>query len=116
MIENVVIRKESSVWQDAVRADNNDAAMCKLCNAQIKTTNWSTSGLRKHLTQVHKLPTIEPNVPSKKFDISTALKNELHALVINAIIKDGRSFNDFRRPGMINFLTKAIPGNYFMKI
>ncbi|CAF1003018.1 unnamed protein product, partial [Didymodactylos carnosus] len=30
--------------------------------------------------------------------------------VINSIIQDGRSFKDFHRPGMLNFLKKAIPG------
>ena len=111
-MQAIVLRKESSVWQFAIRTDTNDIAMCKLCNASIKTTNWSTTGLRKHLTQVHKLPTIEPPVLTEKAKMSNLLKGELHSLVISAIVKDGRSFNDFRRTGMMKFLAKATPGIY----
>jgi hypothetical protein len=33
--------KESDVWQFAVRNNDNQTAMCKICNMIIKTTNWS---------------------------------------------------------------------------
>lgn len=106
------LRKESTVWQFAERTENNDVAKCKLRQMLIKTANWSTTGLRKHLSQVHKLPTMEPNAPQAKSEMSSSTKAELHNLAVTAIIKDGRSFNDFRRPGLLNFLVKAAPGNY----
>ena len=77
----------------------------------MKTTNWSTSGLRKHIVQIHKIPIANSISATEKSKISNSLKKELHDLVINSIIQDSRSFDDFRRPGMMNFLKKAVPGN-----
>ncbi|CAF1626740.1 unnamed protein product [Didymodactylos carnosus] len=109
-LQDTSVRKESSVWHFAIRHENNHTTKCKLCNIIIKTTNWSTTGLRKHLAQVHKLPAFEPALSTEKPKIFNSLKKELHDLVINSIIQDGRSFKDFHRPGMLNFLKKAIPG------
>jgi hypothetical protein len=106
------IRKESMVWEYATRNIDNQTATCTKCNAVIKTTNWSTTGLRKHLTQVHKITTMPPVVAVKKSTISPKLRKELHDLIVKSIIQDSRSFNDFRRPGMMKFLKKAVPGKH----
>ncbi len=106
------IRKESVVWEYATRNIDNQTATCSICNAVIRTTNWSTTGLRKHLTQVHKLMTMAPVVAAKKSTISQKLRKELHELIVKSIIQDSRSFNDFRRPGMMKFLKKAVPGKH----
>lgn len=105
-------RKESQVWKYAVRNDDNVTATCKICNNIVKTKNWSTTGLRKHLTQVHQIPLEISKSKTEKSKISNSLKKELHTLAINAIIQDSRSFDDLRRPGILNFLRKAIPGKY----
>ena len=110
--QDELVRRESIVWKYATRNIDNQTATCLLCSAVIKTTSWSTTGLRKHLVQVHKVPNIPPSVAVKKATFSPALRRELHELVMKAIIQDSRSFNDFRRPGMIKFLRKAVPGKY----
>ncbi|CAF2036400.1 unnamed protein product [Rotaria magnacalcarata] len=107
--QQFINKKESSVWNFAVRSDDNQTAKCKICRIIIKTTNWSTTGLRKHMEQVHKIPMVNSIPTTVKSKISTSFKNELHTLIVNAIIQDSRSFDDFRRPGMTNFLKKAIP-------
>ena len=106
------IRRESIVWKYATRNLDNQTATCIKCEAVIKTTNWSTTGLRKHLIQIHKITTIPPSAPAKKATFPPALRKELHELAIKAIIQDSRSFNDFRRSGMLKFLKKAVPGAY----
>ncbi|CAF2117099.1 unnamed protein product [Rotaria magnacalcarata] len=108
--EEYVNKNESSVWNFAVRSNDNQTAKCKICSIILKTTNWSTTGLRKHMEQVHKIPMVKSTSTTAKSTISTSFKSELHNLVVNAIIQDSRSFDDFRRPGMTNFLKKAIPG------
>lgn len=106
------MRRESVVWKYAARNIDSQTATCLKCSAVIKTSNWSTTGLRKHLIQVHKITTIPSSVAAKKATIPPALRRELHELVIKAIIQDSRSFNDFRRPGMVKFLKKAVPGKH----
>lgn len=108
-------RKESLVWQYATRNTNTkeQSATCGICGTIIKTTNWSTTGLRKHLTQVHGMATMLPTEAPKKSNISPELRKELHDLAVKAIIEDSRSFNDFRRSGMLKFLRRASPGEYF---
>lgn len=43
--------------------------------------------------------------------ITPERRKQLHQAVFDAIIRDGRPFNDFSRPGMSHFLATAIP-NY----
>ena len=102
--------KESQVWQYAIRNHDNETAKCKICNKTIMTKNWSTTGLRKHFIQVHKISLTSSASKKEKSNISSSLKKELHTLAINAIIQDSRSFDDLRRPGIMDFLKKAIPG------
>jgi hypothetical protein len=110
--QNNAVRKESGVWEHAQRNIDAQTATCLKCNATIKTTNWSTTGLRKHLSQVHKITTMASTVAVKKSTISPKFRKELHELVVKSIIQDSRSFNDFRRPGMLKFLKKAVPGKH----
>jgi len=42
--------------------------------------------------------------------ISNTLKQQLDKAAVQAIYLDGRSFNDFMKPGMANFLNTAVPG------
>lgn len=105
--------KESAVWKHAIKNDD-ETASCRLCPATLKVTNGSTTGLRKHLSQQHGIQGMAPkktNKTTQKF--SPPLKRELHTLIIRAIVKDGRSFDDFRRPGMMNVLQKLVPGMSF---
>ena len=46
----------------------------------------------------------------KTAKLSTEKKNELNNAVLNCIIKDGLSISVFSKPGMKEFLSKAVPG------
>ena len=102
--------KESDVWKFSVRK-NNQIATCNLCNVAIKTTNGSTTGLRKHLLKTHKMAEMQPTSRKSNSKISVSLKRELHNLIVNSIVQDGRSFNDFRKPGIQKLFEKIVPGN-----
>ena len=55
-------------------------------------------------SQIDKTPKVQAiTIPSER-------KHELDNAAVECIIKDGLPFNTFRRPGMTNFLSKAIPG------
>lgn len=112
--EKNAVRQESTVWKYAKRNVESQTATCNDCNAIIKTTNGSTTGLRKHLMQKHKIQ-FAPTVPvSDKPKIAPSLKKELHQLIVKSIVQDGRSFSDFRRQGMMKFLNRIVPGNYLI--
>lgn len=111
-IESNIIRRESDVWKYAIKNSDRQSATCTLCKAVIKTTNFSTTGLIKHLRQVHKINIETPVSTVEKPKFPQKLKNELHDLAVKAIVEDSRSFNDFRKPGMMKFLKKIVPGKH----
>jgi len=107
--------KSSQVWQYAVRCPDSNFSRCCLCpdNKKISTNNGSTSTLRKHLIAKHQLHELAlPNSKRKSIpsSISNNKKQHLHDLFINCIIRDGRTFNDFEKPGMKKILQEIIPG------
>lgn len=67
-------------------------------------------GLRRHLGTKHGMR--EYMYPSQRGESKTieARKKLLNDAAVKAIVIDGRSFNDFRRPGMQQFLNLALPG------
>lgn len=107
---------ESSVWKHATKNEDGTAS-CRICGLVVKRTNGSTTGLRKHLLQVHKIQerTSKKN-GNKSAKFSPSLRKELHTLVIEAIVKDGRSFDDFRRPGVMRIFQRIVPGKYLSEI
>lgn len=105
-------RNESLVWKFAIKNDD-ETASCRICGAVIKRKNGSTTGIRKHLLQVHNIQELLSEKTAKtKVKFSSSLRRELHSLIIQAIIKDGRSFDDFRRPGMMKVFHRIVPGKF----
>ncbi|CAF4098315.1 unnamed protein product, partial [Rotaria sordida] len=91
---------------------------CNLCVNSRKTfalNSISDSNLRRHLGGVHGLkeylyPSQLQNYQPKNKLISTKLKQQLDKAAVQAIYVDGRSLNDFEKPGMAKFLKIAVPG------
>lgn len=91
-----------SVWFYFLRAVSGDSGKCKKCNAIIKTTSGSTSGLRTHMHSIHNLNVNKRqkpdsgNVPQTKkitdFD-DISKSNTLEACIARMAAKDGISFN-----------------------
>ena len=111
-------RSKSNVWNHAHRDPNDPGwAICDLCPAfpvpkRISTKGGATSTLRKHLIKAHKKDDLLliPRDDKQCEKLSTAERDKLHQLLINAIIVDGRCFSDFRKSGFSRFLEYAIPG------
>jgi len=101
----------------------NEKAKCNICNTILSRKNGSTSGLRKHLYQIHK---IEPfgfvsNKPQRKsYKLSVEETKKLDSLIIKCVIQDGRSFSDMRQAGILKLFNHIIPGKenttYFMTL
>ena len=102
----------SHVWE-YMEKEQGDKAKCKLCAAMLSRKNCGTTGLRKHLLQVHKLHQFAM-CPTRKRpktnQISVERKKQLDSLAIRCIIEDGRSFGDMRRPGLLKVFNGLVPG------
>lgn len=74
---------------------------------ELSRKGHSTSGLRRHLRHVHQIKDFEGKTVKKAKNnqsissLSPDEKKKLHALALNAIIEDGRSFNDLNKPGIL---------------
>ena len=96
--------KASSVWQYGARNDKK-FAQCPLCDKRISTSNWSTTYLRQHLIEKHnKTDLIISDAQKKKKSrkISKNVRDKLHQLAVEAVIRDGLPFNAFKKPGLSN--------------
>ncbi|CAF3997905.1 unnamed protein product [Rotaria magnacalcarata] len=108
-------RKSSSeVWLYATKSDDGQLATCKLCNYTCTSSSHSTSTIRYHLIRKHKkhnfLLNTTASSSTNKIKISEHLKKELHELCYNAVITDSRTFNDFRKEGMLAIFDRLMPG------
>lgn len=106
-------RKSSLLWQYATRSDDRLYATCSLCNKQISTSNWSTTSIRRHLIKIHnKLELIIPSAQAKRnsSNIKNDVKEKLHQLCVEAIIRGGLPFNTFDKPGLLKLMMEAAPG------
>ena len=74
----------------------------------------STSSLRRHLRLVHDKKEFEEKRPTTNEQMVNRLspeqKQKLHQLAVNAIIEDGRSFNDFNKPGITKLFKGLLDG------
>jgi hypothetical protein len=83
---------------------------------ELSRKGQTTSSLRRHLRLVHQLKEFdESTIKSKQKDnlttgLSIDAKRKLHALALNAIIQDGRSFNDLNKPGIIKLFNSLSDG------
>ncbi|CAF1421677.1 unnamed protein product [Rotaria sordida] len=106
--------RESSVWKYATKIDP-EKARCDICKIEISRKGQSTSGVRRHLRTVHKLKEFEEKTikTTKKNiminNLSPDKKQKLHVLALNAIVEDGRSFNDLNKPGIIKLFNGFRP-------
>jgi hypothetical protein len=111
---------KSAVWQyfKRVQIDGVYRAQCLIdqCPATLSIPNGSTSSLFKHLRNIHKIITLKKNSNGRIVrgrvvpKLTKAKKKKLDHLALAAIVKDGRSFNDFHKSGIKQFLDVAIPG------
>ena len=84
-----------------------------------KSSHKSDANLRYHLGNGHGMNDylFPSQLKDKNKDdgeeaiVTPERRRELHRAIFEAIIRDGRPFNDFSRPGMLHFLATAIP-NY----
>ena len=106
------IDRTSDVW-NYMKKQGNDKATCNICGITLCRKNGNTTGLRKHLNQVHRLAGL-PNSSCRKRRKSNHLEMEtkkiLDSLLINCIIEDGRSFSDMCRPGVLRIFNHFVPG------
>lgn len=91
----------------------NEKAKCEMCDVVLSRKNGSTTGLRKHLHQVHKLERF--GIVSKKSrlkckQLSNEEKKSLDALVIQCVLEDGRSFSDMRQSGILKVFNRLVDG------
>jgi hypothetical protein len=83
---------------------------------ELSRKGQTTSGLRRHLRLVHQLKEFDESTSKskKKEHLTTGLsidaKRKLHALALNAIIQDGRSFNDLNKPVIIKLFSSLSDG------
>ena len=107
--------RSSIVWQYATRSNDRNYAICNLCpvDKRISANNGSTSTLRRHLISKHgktELIVHDDKTKTPSISISSQRKKYLHDLLINCIVRDGRVFRDFEKPGIRQVLTEAFPG------
>ena len=106
-------RKLSAIWQYATRTDDKSYAKCLLCNKRITTSNWSTTTLRNHLVKTHnKVELMIPLAEIKRNSstITKEVKEKLHQLCVEAIIRGSLPFNTFDQPGLSKLMREAVPG------
>ena len=107
------VKEPSAIWQFAIRSNDRSYANCLLCNKRISTANWSTTSVRRHLVQVHnKTELILSNEEKREnpYKIGRELKEKLHELSVEAIIRDNLPFNAFNKLGLSKLIQEAVPG------
>ncbi|CAF2018076.1 unnamed protein product [Rotaria magnacalcarata] len=107
---------KSEVWQYATRL-NNGKAKCNKCDREISCKDHSTTGIRRHLYHCMKIPSFTRHInASSTSSIGRDMTQRLNELVYKCIIEDGRTFGDFRKPGISHLLEQIVPGNYYYRI
>ncbi|CAF1202668.1 unnamed protein product [Adineta ricciae] len=103
-------RQKSAVHEYASKISPNEY-QCKLCSKIVRCTVDTNSNIRRHLALSHgKMQLACKSHRSPRATIPSDKKNLLDEAAINCIITDARCWNDFKRPGMIKFLSVAVPG------
>ena len=94
-----------------------DSYKCLLCNDDdtLSATKKQDGNQRKHIGIFHKkreflYPSQIKQSEKKTPNISPEKKRQLDDAAIDCIVLDGRSFTDFKKPGMQKFLNIAVPG------
>ncbi|CAF3786819.1 unnamed protein product [Rotaria socialis] len=91
----------------------NEKAKCGVCGVILSRKNGATTGLRKHLHQVHKLQAFgitSTKLRSKSCQLLPEQKKKLDTLIIKCIIEDGRSFSDMGQSGILKVFNHLVEG------
>lgn len=102
----------SDVWAHLTKEDD-EKARCSICGVMLRRKNSGTTGLRKHLHQIHNLvafsaSSVKKRQKTKQFSIDE--RKQIDLLIIKCIIDDGRAFGDMRRPGVLKVFNRLAPG------
>ena len=103
---------KSNVWEFAKKISPG-LAQCGTCARLIKTSAGGTTTIRKHLISQHGIKSLANQSTTRRktpTSISRDRKARLDHLLNLAIFQDGRTFGDFRRPGVMKFFAEALPG------
>ena len=92
---------------------------CMDCNIFVSTSQRSDANLRTHLANHHGMNQVllpsqqkrKKNKTEYRETMPIEEKRKIDDELIECIIKDSRSFNDFEKPGMRKFLNVVLP-NY----
>ncbi|CAF4166579.1 unnamed protein product, partial [Rotaria sordida] len=106
------VNDDTNLWNYMVKLQN-EKAKCKICGVVLSRKNGATTGLRKHLHQIHKIESF--GITSKKsrsnvYQLSIEEKKKLDSLIIKCVIEDGRSFTDMRRSGILKVFNHLVQG------
>ncbi|CAF2972075.1 unnamed protein product, partial [Rotaria sp. Silwood2] len=99
----------SGVWKYATKISPEKARL-------LSRKGQSTSSVRRHLRLVHELKEFEEKTikSAKRYTMMNSLspdeKRKLNELALNAIIEDGRSFNDLNKPGIVKLFNGLLSG------
>ena len=94
-------------------------AKCLECGKMVSMSSNSDSNLRTHLAYVHgkteyltpgQLNRYNGNEPFNKTNIPRIEKQELDEKIVDSIIEDSRTFNDFAKKGMKKLFAFLKPG------
>jgi hypothetical protein len=111
-ITTLNVNDDSKLW-DCMTKQENEKAKCNICGVILSRKNGATTGLRKHLYQVHKLKPFgitSPKSRSKSYHLSIDEKKKLDSLIIRCVIEDGRSFSDMRQSGILKVFNHLVQG------
>ncbi|CAF1378545.1 unnamed protein product [Rotaria sp. Silwood1] len=118
MAMNKTIGKKSKVWDYFKQVNVNGILKAEClhddCKIQLLMPNMSTTSLRRHLHHVHQLDEFKickkDLHKNRKKKLPPQVKKQLDKLLIEAVVRDARSFTDFDKPGLKRFLQFALPG------
>ena len=101
---------------------NGSSAICKQCEEKVAYHDYSTNNLRTHLFYKHdaafeiltpgqrKRVEFNNKIKQKPTSLSKQEIKTLNESIYECIIRDSRSFSDFRKAGMIKLLEHFKPG------
>lgn len=79
----------------------------------IRCSKDSNANIRRHLSRTHDISELTVKSQStnvQRASVGAVRKEKLDAAAIRCIIRDGRPFCDFQKPGMAEFLATVAPG------
>jgi hypothetical protein len=93
--------------------------ICNLCLQDCSMSAGSDGNLRTHLAYKHNMPEVLTPSQFEKYSkkdgkvevkISKEEQMQIHEMIVNSIITDSRTFNDFKKKGIFQLLKYLKPG------